>query len=391
MNFFENITMRRTRTKSDSSTVINQSQNDTFENTLNSLPDLSSDDINDAHQQITKLKERIDKLVLELNSAHQEIESLSLENNDLKQINIVLRSKNNHLTELTHSPIKKHKKTTPIKKCPENNKQTQTDPSFISNQKEVTTLNKTSSVKTIPEQIQQPINSNSQLSSSNTTPNIRAATTTEQSFTKHKICLLSSETSNRLYTIAERTTLRNYEICHYRKPTCGLRQILHKIEGKVQNFTHSDYCVIYIGEEDFRKTHNYLELVIFIRETLIELSHTNFIICLPTFKYMIDANLMYNSRVETFNNLIYLDINTCNYAYLLDSNSNLSYDYDTYSKRYGTLNSSGLNIVMSDLQNLILSQCNLNATNSGEDCHPQNHSQHEFSNNSQQSNSQFFR
>lgn len=60
MNFFENITMRRTHTKTDSNTVNNDTIS-TFKDTVSSLPDLSNDDINDATQQhIINLKERIE-------------------------------------------------------------------------------------------------------------------------------------------------------------------------------------------------------------------------------------------------------------------------------------------------------------------------------------------
>lgn len=172
---------------------------------------------------------------------------------------------------------------------------------------------------------------------------------------KHNICILSGETSNRLYKISQRTDLSNFNLCHYRMPKCGLKHILINIDKKVENFTHNDYCVIYIGEEDFRTTYNYIELVTFIRSKLQNLTHTNFIICLPTFKYtMEDKNIMFNNRVDMFNNLIYIDVETHKYAYILDSNLNLPYTYDSYNQRYGSLNNKGLSIILFDLQNLIL-------------------------------------
>lgn len=378
MNFLDNITFRRNRTRSEpnddeSDIILSQ----TLNCTTSSLPEISEDEDT---PQLKILKDEIASLTSQLASAHEEIEKLSLENCNLKKLNGEYNKRNDMYKKIVNSPGKIKSKTTLL--TPKRNtktKQTQTTPVI---EKSCSSPINTKTAKSTSRNV----------SSSKPTQNTRTETTPKKHSVKRRICLISSETTNRLYTIAERTNLRDFEICHYRKPTCGLRPILHKIEGKVQDFTHSDYCVIYIGEEDFRKTHNYLELVMFIREKLMELNHTNFVICLPTFKYMTDANIMYNSRVEMFNNLLYLDINTYNYAYLLDSNLNLSYDHDSYSKRFGTLNKIGLKIVVSDLQDLILSLCGLNATHSGVNCHPQtSHSQHDFPNNSQQTNSQFFR
>lgn len=181
------------------------------------------------------------------------------------------------------------------------------------------------------------------------------------------LCIISSETSNRLYTICQKTSLSNCNICHYRMPNCSIRQLLDNLDKKVQNFTHSDYCVIYVGEDDFKKTQNYIELVIFIRNKLQPLTHTNFIVCLPTFKYMTNKNVLFNSRVDTFNNLMFMDVKTHKYAYLLDSNLNLPYTFDTYNQQYGSLNNKGLNIVITDLQDLVTDLNSANAL-SNTDC-----------------------
>lgn len=39
---------------------------------------------------------------------------------------------------------------------------------------------------------------------------------------------------------------------------------------------------------------------------------------------------MFNWRVETFNNLLYLDIMTHEHAYILDSNKYLDYNYNMF-------------------------------------------------------------
>ena len=180
---------------------------------------------------------------------------------------------------------------------------------------------------------------------------------------KSNIIILSSETSNRISSMIERTHLKDYKTCHYRTPRCGIKYLINNIDKKVQNFTRSDYCIIVIGEEDFRKTENYVELVTYIRDKLITLNHTNFIICVPTFKYMDNTNIMFNCRVDTFNNLIYLDAESHNYALILDSNLNLPYTWDTYNQRNGTLNNKGFMQVMFDLQEFIVEMGTVNTFN----------------------------
>lgn len=73
---------------------------------------------------------------------------------------------------------------------------------------------------------------------------------------KNNICILSSETSNRIQTLSERTHLGNFNMCHYRTPRCGMKYLLKDIDLKVRNFSRLDYCIIFIGEDDFTKTHN---------------------------------------------------------------------------------------------------------------------------------------
>lgn len=375
MNFLDNITFRRKRTLSEpkdqhESNIISQSLNCT----TSSMPDMSDDE---DVPQLKVLKDEIARLTSQLNSAHKEIEVLSLENSNLKKINEEFNKKNDIYKKIVSSPGKiKAKSSLMSPKKITKTKQTQTSP--IS--QEHTSIMNNNKTKNCEKNI------------SSSRQNIHTVSTVKQPYpSKHKICLISSETSNWLYKIAERKNMNDYEICHYRKPRCGLRYILDNVERKVLNFTLSDFCVIYIGEEDFRKTHNYLELVMFIREKLLPLSHTNFIICLPTFKYMTNANLMFNSRIENFNNLLYLDNITWNYACILDSNLNLPYDYYTYSKHYGNLNSNGTKFVIADLHDLIVDLCGLNTTHPEVYCHSnENQYRRETSSDSQLMDSQFF-
>lgn len=332
MDFLGNITFRRTRTISEPKNESNEIISQTLNNTTNSMPGMSEDE---EDTQINTLKAEIENLRSQLKSAHLEIEMLSLENSSLKQSNADLLKKNDMYKKVTSSPIKKRVQTPKRNKISLTNKVTSKSQTLESSDCRTSTAEDPieNSVSSLP-------------------------------IVKSNLCIISSETSNRLYTICQRTRFSNCNMCHYRMPNCSLKQLLHSLDKKVQNFTYSDYCVIYVGEEDFKKTQNYLELVTFIRNKIQPLTHTNFIVCLPTFKYMENKNVMFNSRVDTFNNLMFMDVETYNYAYLLDSNLNLPYTYDTYNQRYGSLNNKGLNIVITDLQDLVL---DLNSANASSD------------------------
>lgn len=347
MNFLENITFRRTRTISEPTNDTSEINSLTFNDTTNSMPVMSEDE---EDKQIDILKTEIENLKSQLKSAHQEIEILSVENSSLKQTNadllkasrIPTDQENEMYKKVTSSPLKKKIQTPKRNKMISSNKPSNDTQIF-----EVPDCRTSTTAE-------YPLTERSQ----NTSQNINNV---NQSLSvKNNLCIISSETSNRLYTICQKTNLGNFNICHYRMPNCGLKILLNNIDKKVQDFTYSDYCVVYVGEEDFRRTHNYMELVAFIREKLQTLTHTNFLVCLPTFKYMANKNVMINSRIDTFNNLLYMDIEIYKYAYILDSNLNLPYTYETYSLRNGSLNNKGLNIVLNDLLDLIL---DINALN----------------------------
>lgn len=337
MDFLQNITFRRTRTISepninDTNEIISQ----TMDDTKNSVIDIMSEEEED--EQINILKSEVNSLRSQLKTALQKIELLSMENSSLKQTNADLSKKNEMHNIVNSSPLNKKIQTTKKNKSSPKSKKT----------------GKSQTIET-PGCCYTSTSEDLGISQSDSSPRMRINENNPSlPIVKNNICILSGETSNRLYKISQRTNLRNFNICHYRMPNCGLKQILDNVDKKVQNFTHSDYCIIYIGEEDFRSTYNYIELVTFIREKLQALTHTNFIICLPTYKFMINKNLIFNSRIEIFNNLLYLDIETYAYAYILDTNMNLPYTYETYNRTYGSLNIKGLNIVLHDLQDLIL-------------------------------------
>ncbi|CAB3238538.1 unnamed protein product [Arctia plantaginis] len=341
MNFLENITFRRTRTKSDSNDVsIQQSNESRLDGTTNSLPEVSDDE-----DEVSKLKQQISKLQADLNSAHSEIETLALENNELRQSKEELIKKNELYKKLISSPTK-FKINTPKRTEKVINKE----------------LNITKHKKNISQENSEiaKINDNNVNTDCNRTLfnkcnkskiNKRIEMHSSEKMKLSKICMLSTSKRNKLLSIA-RTEFNDYNICHYLMPGGGTAALLSGLKSKLVNYTMEDYCVIFISSEDFTTTKDYLELIYSLRNALQDITNTNLIICLPSFRCNTLAN-MYNWRIEHFNNLLYLDVTTHEYAHVLDTNLHLSYDHTMFNMRTGWINKSGLYAVFKDLHTLI--------------------------------------
>lgn len=365
-----NVTQRRPMQKCesldqlDTSVSINSSCS---EELLGKSLDVSSNIIALCREE---MKCEINRLNVNLESTQYELENVILENSDLKKQISQLTQEVEILKQICRSPLPTLRKVHSSA-----NKYTAKRRLTDSFKASPLTMQKSPS---IPESNTQPTVNNEaiQIMSPKNQDSVvlkHAATAKpprNSSNKKPKISILSSETSNELYALTEETSLREYEICHYRKPKCGIKQILEEIEAKHQNFTIEDCCIIYIGEEDFRTTQNYVDLVMFIRGKLLMLTHTNIVICLPTYKFKFNYSYakhqlhygtsLYNSRLETFNNLLFMDAQTYEYAHILDSNLNLSYDFDMYNQRSGAINHIGKKIIISNLEELVLSIRNIN-------------------------------
>lgn len=332
-SFERNVTLRRKRTKSITETMSEvESINSTLDGTNSSMPNISNDDEETQH-----LRQEIEKLQSELSSAHNEIKNLSLENSDLKKTIQDLMRKNETITKAAKQLSSKL--GTPMKST-----RLTTTPRCSSK-----SLKKRETIETPRIMALQKISSTEVASPD------RIAQKSEQTDyalkqEKHKLCILSSNKTNKILTIAQ-DTFDNYQICHYMAPNCGTSKLISDIDVKLKKFTMNDYCLIFIGEEDFLQTYNYVDLTINIRETLLKIQHTNIILCAPTFK-MNDYSTMFNWRIETFNSLLYLDAYTHHYAYLFDSNYYLSYDYTMFRNR-GSLKNNGMANIFLNLSLMI--------------------------------------
>lgn len=290
-------------------------------------------------QDLTDLNEKIEILQSKLGSAEAEIENLLSENFSCQKIIAEQKTKIELLTRICKSPNKRTRKST-------NNKilnTTNFSPTTATT--DSNTLN--SKFFTPQPNASRKINSNIR----NTPPKIKKQNN-EQMLTKTKICMLSSNKRNSILKIAQHT-FKNSEICHYVTPNCGLKEMINNLQNKLKSYTKQDYCIILIGEEDFYKTKDYFDIILKLRETLQEINNTNLILCLPTYKFT-DFSTMFNSRMEIFNNLLYLDIHTHGYAKLLDSNLYLSYDYDMFHKYYGSINNYGMEVIFDNINKSIV-------------------------------------
>lgn len=170
---------------------------------------------------------------------------------------------------------------------------------------------------------------------------------------KKKVCLLSSNKRSPVLRCAQRSLGDDFQICHFLTPGAGIGRLLVNLDEKLVNYSAQDCCVVLIGEDDFKKSQNYLHLVKYIKENLEKVKHTNIILCLPTFNCGNFAN-MYNWRVEVFNKLLYQDILKHEYAYIVDSNRNLTYDNSMFHKWSGCLNNKGMGVVFQDIEKMLM-------------------------------------
>lgn len=344
MNFFGNITIRKPR-RTQSETHVTDDESSTSKNTIdvstNSMPELTDEEDEEKHCSKTE----IERLTNELKIAHNEIANLNLENEKLKKEIDGLQKKQNLCKKITDSL--KNDCVTPKKnkgKFLKSQPSSQYSPKPCSSRESAEEKN---SKLTKPRANSQEKNAQSKSCLGIKLPNQTSIPTSGNSTQKIKICLLTCNTKNAVLDIAESIFTNNdYNICHFLTPYAGIKDQLNGLNEKLSSFTKNDFCIVMIGEEEFTKTNNYHDLIAHIRDELEKIVHTNVIICTPTFKIGQHHN-MFNWRVELFNHLLYSDVLKNEYAYLWDSNTTISYDYNMFTRRYGHLNNRGLRNILS--------------------------------------------
>uniref|UniRef100_A0A2A4JBF1 Uncharacterized protein n=1 Tax=Heliothis virescens TaxID=7102 RepID=A0A2A4JBF1_HELVI len=354
MDIFENVTQRKKRTgRSLSVENINTLKNCSLDGSTSSLPYLSDydDDL-----QLQEYKKEIDSLKQELAVAHEEINNLSLENTSLKNKIMDLNKKQDLITKATKKLTIQN--STPTKTPKTKSKKSNNHTTTVIEARQNSSIQQSNDISIIDPTVS-PEN-NVHHDTTLTEKNTKKHEHRPQLKNKPKMCILSNNKTNNILSLAE-DTFTNYEVCHYLSINCGLKQLINNLHIKLTNYTLEDYCIIMIGPQDFQKTNNYVDLILHLRETLLPIQHTNVIVCVPTYK-ITDFNGMFNWRVESFCNLLYLDSLTHNYATFLDSNLNLKYDFTMFSKFKGTVNNFGMKTIFDDLKYYIKEppQCSAN-------------------------------
>lgn len=169
--------------------------------------------------------------------------------------------------------------------------------------------------------------------------------------TYSKICIVSENNVNSILETAEHV-FPNNKICHYCLPNAGVTELLSGLGLKLVNYTLKDYCIILLGERDFVVSKNYATLVNHIKCKLEKITHTNVILCSPNFK-LNGSEMLFNNRIEAFNQLLYLSNKRFEYTYTFDTNKYLKYTYDMFFKFTGKVNNIGMGKIFHKLKNYI--------------------------------------
>lgn len=348
MSFFGNITFRKNRPHSESEVTaeeINASET-TVNASTSSMPEISDDE----EESRKQLESEIKLLKQQLQTAHEEIINLNLENSQLKTDILELQKKQEICHKVTKSlkydcvtPKRKKDKSTTLSKT-----LATTKPTTSAKNGDVSNPGKLISVST---QTTPKFNSSNKAKKSPKARGKLSNNVSKSTKPKSKICIISSNNTNKILRTAE-DTLPNSSILHYSSPGAGISYLLEKTQKNVKDFTMDDYCIIMIGEEDFLTTNNYIDLVYLIREELQKIKHTNVILCVPTFKCNEHSDL-FNWRIETFNSALYMDLQEHKHAHALDTNLNLTYDNNMFHRYSGQINNYGTKVVFDDLAKLI--------------------------------------
>lgn len=331
---------------SNSQLTIDEIQSSTLKDTSSvSLPDISSIE----NSQFLDLKQENTELILQLSSANEEIAKLYSENKELRKTlaeseQIIATYKKICSDAVTIqskilTPIKQQQNSlirdSPVSLTSANCEDT---PRVAKGERltDSTRKKETKKVKQVPKSTIH----RDDLDARKIQP-------------KRKICFINSNPKNNILKLSDSKYV-NDELCHYLFTNGRICDLLSGIETKVQNFTFNDYCIIFIGENDFNATEDYMSLIKMIRMKLFQVcTHTNIIVCLPNYKYKNYANI-FNKRVEVFNSMLYLDNETHEYAYILDTNKHIDYSPSMF-RRDGNINYRALNIINDDLADLIAS------------------------------------
>lgn len=339
-----NITQRKplkVNSLTDLSSITNEKS--IFDTTMMSIPD----SLNDDSDTINNLIEQNKKLTTELLSAHQEIENLNNENFRLKSDLQEMIRKSNTYKKICSTPSKKCITPTRKQKTLTLNREISIDileRADSKHDKETQTSNQVQNILA------------SEYPHTSTSVNNQNSNTKEQNKNismntkeKNKLCILSNERISGSLSVMEDVFSNHFDFCHYIMPNCDVKQITSDIEQKLKGFTIKDYCLLFIAQKDVRDESKHINAINALKESLQKIKHTNVVICAPTY---IRGAPIYNFKAEMFGNLLYLDLQNNDYAYLFDTNYDLR--LDMFSNTTGKINKDGLRNIYNRIMDNIL-------------------------------------
>lgn len=347
----ENVTQRRYIPQRTSS-MSDITKDTIFDSSMTSLPSISLNESwtrADLWEKINALTEELKNTVCELKIAHQEIENLNGENYrlkmDLQKTHKIIENykKINIVDNITRTPVSRRK----MKKNKRHSLDTSTSlhpnpladwgrpsehvkllPNPLADaNKSLTTLSLSSgnSLSVIPE------SSNiSPLPNNNTSVNSVTGT-------KRKLCILSNRHFTGSLNTIEDTFSSEFNFCRYLLPNFRIKELFTNLKNKLCNFTMDDYCIILLGEADFKLDCNFIELINTLTDAIKDINMTNVIICTPT--YVLGAPV-YNYKIELFNTLLQVELQKNQFVHFFDSNESLN--YEMFSDLSGRINKFGL-------------------------------------------------
>lgn len=351
----------RTSSLNDLSHMTSSSNKNIFDTTMMSIPD----SLHDNSGEINDLSEQVKLLTAQLQSAHLEIENLNNENFRLKSDLQKSVKTINTYKQVCLSPERKSRTPKSVRKTKITVHNT-TETSFPNddpikpsgiNHSQVPSIMIDKETQTSCQDHMQPVNNLKEVHSSTAVNSHKLKFSKKEladiiatTNTKNKLCILSSgyKPTGHL-SLMEDVFSDYFDFCHYCIPNGTIKELLDNIEHKLKDFTDNDYCIILMGENDIKATSDYINMINMIRKSLEKVTHTNNVICLPTY---ITGAPIYNFRVEMFNNLLNLDLQNNDYAYLFDSNRELS--LDMFSNTTGKLKKQGMKCIYDGVMNNII-------------------------------------
>lgn len=172
---------------------------------------------------------------------------------------------------------------------------------------------------------------------------------------KPKLQIFSNNKFNPITSIASEVFKQSFEFCHHIHSNTSTIQLIRAMKEYSANISQDDFCIVMIGERDFSSSENYRKIVDDIRYEINTLKHLKIILCLPTYRCNGYSD-MYNWRIESFNNLIYNDNKKHEYAFLIDSNCNLTYNYEMFLTKSGVINNRGIVTILQDIKAFIINR-----------------------------------